>query len=253
MDANWSPGPQYLYALSSTAGAKMTVTGTGTGTTLAIIISQYGGGSVTYAIDGQAAVTVTASGAQSLQTITVTGLAAGNHTVVITSTNGTVYIYSVEFALSTGISVTNGGASGSTVSAFWAPGTFYNDLGAVLQQNPHLVLFGMQINDLAQGTTPAAYFTALQGVLSAIQAVSDVVLCTSNAAAGAWSPAQWSAFNAVQYQLADQLNIPLIDVSWRAPSYNVNNAAGIMLDGYHPNQNYYAERCGHHARALLGV
>lgn len=249
ISSGWSVQGQQSYIGSSTAGSTLTITGTGP--TLTLISSNYGSGTFSYAVDGGAATNVSNSGASSLQVTSVTGLSAGAHTVVITVVSGAVNFYSAEFATTTGVSVTNAGSSGSTIN-LWQPGQFFNNLGATLSHNPHLVLFGMQINDLAAGTAVATFKAGIVATVTAIKAVSDVVLCTSNAASGTWTVDQWSAYNVALYQVADSLDIPLIDVSFRAPSYAVNNAAGLMLDTYHPNANYYAERGNHHARVLLG-
>lgn len=247
LSAGWGRGGNSLVTDTTSAGA--TITFVGSGTTIEIISSNLGTGVFTYAIDGGAAVTITAGNANSLKTTTVTGLSDTSHTVVIT-TVGTarVYIYSIEARRAAGLIVTNAGASGAKTSDF-EPNDFWRPGAVVVGRPRDLVLFGLGINDLAAATTAAALKASVIAIIQKFTPASDVVLTTSSPATGTWSAAAWSAYVQAFYEIADELNIPLIDVSWRF-SYPDSVALGLQADNYHPNAAYYAERGRHHAKAL---
>jgi lysophospholipase L1-like esterase len=145
-----------------TAGSGVTYTAVVRGTTIEVILypETSGTNTITWTIDGVAQTPINGTGAgTALLTTTVTGLAAGNHTVVLTASAGTPIINDVRAFNATGIVPygmnKTGRYSGDVLTATnlsSAPTTGYC---SIQQFDLDLFLYNLMVNDLVVNTTTA--------------------------------------------------------------------------------------------------
>lgn len=229
------------YVQATTSGATATYTSDKAGT--AVDIATFGiSGGFTYKIDGGSAVTVTPNGNQSVQVISVTGLSNTTHTVLITTTSTTsTYVVGARVRGSVGLEITNGGVGGMQTNA-WAltgfnyPQPVFNSLDTY-----HGELLSLGLNDVVSSVSALAFKTNLQIIASADQALRDVILWvppTPNS--GDVATTSWTPYRSPYYDVADALNLPLIDLGDRFGSWATANTNGIMFDHLHPNGAGYA-------------
>ncbi|HEY5695594.1 MAG TPA: GDSL-type esterase/lipase family protein [Candidatus Saccharimonadales bacterium] len=197
------------------------------------------GGTFSYAIDGGAAVPVTPSGAGSIGTVTVTGLANTTHSVVITATSTSAfYLPWVDVRGATsGVLVANFGVN-SSMTAHWTNNTFYYPGPMSQSWGPNVTFIDLGINDLAGAVTTATYKANLQTLITAYAALGDVFLVIGNPT----QSGDRSAYNAACYQLADSNDIPLIDLMERLGTWASMNVQGLAADASHPNAAGYVEK-----------
>lgn len=214
------------------------------GTAVDVAYEYVAGSGFTVSIDGGTAVSVPMTGS-GYKHYTVTGLADGPHTVVITVTTATApRLIGLSIYRPYGFMVYNMAKSGATAEEWsvFTPGLLhphrYNslppgttDIGAIL--------LGLGANDMALNDRTAAQIkTYLQGV-RALYPAPDVILM--NYPEGLSPHAQFAAYNEMLYDLADEWDCPLIDnLAWTG-GWAVANPNNIMsADGAHPNTRYHA-------------
>lgn len=201
------------------------------------------GGAFTVNIDGLGAVTPTAGATLIPMKYTVTGLANTTHTVVITASNTTArYITGASVTGASGLVVSNLALSGST-SAQWADSTtvgFPNNARvgalAVSSITPDVVFLELGGNDHLQSVSSAA-FKASMTTLRTQFSSSDVILVAIPS---------WTYMLDDHYDLADSLDVPLIDWFDRyggGGSGQPLNNNGLITDtlNIHPNQAWHLD------------
>jgi lysophospholipase L1-like esterase len=215
------------------------------------------GGSFTWALNGGAVTTVnTVGGAEAIGTVTITASTnPATHTLLISSLGANVTILAFE-AVSTdtgSVKVTRGARNGAKISNFTAttnaatgPQAVWKDLA------PDLVVLAMETND-SEGQTPlATYKTSVESVITGARAVnSDVLLVATIPPGNAPLAIPLASYTAVLYQLADQYDVPVLDMQHRWESYAVSNAAPYSLytDTLHPSPKGHSD----YARAVFEV
>lgn len=247
-DARWTVGSGWVTAFqncisTSTAGSVATFVSDLPGTVVSIrYLNNATGHTFTYAIDGGAAVTVTTTNAQTVGTVTVTGLTNATHTVVITSGNaGDVYVLDVSVHAASGLLLGNF-AGGGTSSTNWAAGTYYDNRNAVASWAPDLSIVMVGINDAS--VVPTANFTAnMTTLITTLLASGDVVLCTPYPAANSLMLLTSQATIVAQIvALANSLSLPLVDIGERWGSHAAVSSYGYYSDaGLHPSVLGYAD------------
>lgn len=170
--ANSIDGPGGTIAFSSAAGGTQTVVGRGTTIKLHYLTAP-ANGALTYAIDGGAPVTVDTAVANGIGTTTISGLAAGTHTVVLTTSSAAgVALCAVSFENDSGVVVDNYGAAtyradnfGKTTSIFGQP----RDWSGGNLRPADLVIYGVGVNDANVNTAPDTYLASVQSYLSGVR------------------------------------------------------------------------------------
>lgn len=185
-------------------------------------------------IDGVDQTTVTNNAGLGWKKVTYSVLVGVGSTVVITKLSG-------GFTFVSGVSVwdSNGGlqvhaigqggstASGGTSTA-WVYNTGGNAPGAVwalpkvTDSNPPDVVFcGLGVNDIKNAVSPSTVMTALT-TLRTRYSTSDFVLVASQKLQDSSIPVvDWEAFLLAIYNLADTLDVPLVDHTARLGMYSV--------------------------------
>lgn len=212
------------------------------GTAVDVAYEFVSGSGFTVAIDGGAAVQVPMTGS-GYKHYTVTGLTDTTHSVVITVNTATApRIMGLSVYRTHGFMVHNLSRSGSTAEEWGAgaAGGLREHRAAAITpgSTPGAAIIKLGANDLVAGRTAAqvkSYLTNLKTALSGL----DVILMTY---AETGTPgAEWLPLLDMYYDLADEWDCPLIDVTARTGGFAAANAAGIMAaDGNHPNTRYHA-------------
>lgn len=213
------PGISHIYA-NSAASASLRVRGTslkiytlaGTATNAAY----------TYKVDAGPVVTVPASAATSptVESLEVTGLAEGDHTVTV-AWNGTAStqrfcLIGVGAENSTGIVVDNLGRSGARTDHFtdttasnvvWNGGTSYP---------ADLVIYSLGLNDADQGVTPDAWTTNVTKHLQAIKAVNlgktDILIVLQHQGNFAQTTQYYSEYSRRAHGMAETYGAALVNL-----------------------------------------
>jgi lysophospholipase L1-like esterase len=167
------PGSTVIY--NNAPGATATFSNV-RGTTIRIFVLRAGvGATFSYTIDGGAPVNTTSNGANAILVITVNGLSAGNHTVVLTHTDTAaayLNVLGVSGENAVGVRLDNYGRQGAT-SAYLNPGAVtYGQPGDWTggPSNPaDLVIYSDILNDANTNITAANYITNVEAFLSRVK------------------------------------------------------------------------------------
>lgn len=222
----------HLYATGA-IGDVMTFTSDKPGTIVEILYSNAGGTGTAFnvSIDGGAAIPLTRSGDGNIGTWTATGLADTTHVVQITSAQAGPTIAGVGVRRASGFVVDNGGISGSMAS-HWAATPFYYPSGTIKALEPDAVLIALYTNEGVNAVSTATYKANMIATIARFPG-SDVILI-ADPPIGAMN---LEPYRTVLYEIADQLDLPLVDLYDRWGSYENAFDMGLMGEGdwVHPN------------------
>lgn len=249
----WTAGagaaPFVPYISATTAGKIATYTSTNPGTVVDILT--YGDTApFTVSIDGGAATAITGlAGTTAPQVIRVaSGLADTTHTVTITSVAGTNKLAAVNVSRTTaGVHVSNAAISG--LRSATARGANHSPMMTLMYSVPDIVIIEMGMNELLSGISMAQYKTDLTALANDALTQSAAVLLvasnpvrTSSAVSGTtYTTAQVAALRSATYDVADALDLPLLDFGDRIADYDAAQAVGLTSsDGVHLGPAGYA-------------
>lgn len=202
-------------------------------------------GTWTYNVDGGSATGVNANGSTSIQSTTFT-VSAGTHTLNIIphATTGYAMILGIEYYTAAARNdlevITGGGHLGYTASDFNQgganPATGFNHTDMQVALAPDLTCICLGRNDAANSGYAASYKTNMAGIIDAARttASKDVLIITPPPA-NLGTYIYESTIRTALYQLADEKDVPLLDLSlrfgpnWNAAPYNISG------DNIHPN------------------
>lgn len=195
--------------------------------------------SVNGAVGGAGFATVTNSGAAGWKQVTLSAAIAVGQTVVITRTAGTVYLRGTSVWNSTGgLLVHNiaqsGSAADGTGTDKWEDASAIDRLGQVYAAPtssltvPDMVVIALGYNDKAASVTDAAVTAAIT-TIRARYSTSDAMLVVTNTGATP-SDATWEDFAGAMYELADTLDVPLVDFYQRLGTWAQLSANGLNGD-----------------------
>lgn len=205
----------------------------------------------TYSIDGGAAVTVTPSGTSVIHTTTVTGLTNTAHTIVFTSTTASsTYLLSMNVRQATGLQVANHGISGSNTT-HWIVTIWYQAKAVAESLPSDGVFLSLGTNDSGTGVATADFKTNISTIVNAQKALGRpvmLILPTAPAAAHVAYP-NWPAYVTAHYDLADSLDVPLLDLTDVQGTQAQALASGMFYDDVHEKEAGYALN----AASLLGA
>lgn len=205
-------------------------------------------------IDGGSPQTVTGAGGTVVQISSFTGLVNTIHTVVVTTTSSSAtYLVGVGVHSGVGFEMSNM-AIGASTAALWLPtegssffGNPYNVAVGAAGGTPSFAFIQLDVNEAATGVSPATYLANMQAIMTALTSASipfAIIASTSCVPGGGAyatiSQATWNAILAVEYQLADQYDVPLFDTTDRFVNWATANADGLMGDQIHPDGLGYA-------------
>jgi lysophospholipase L1-like esterase len=185
-------------------------------------------------IDGGADVTVTPPGGASHSTYQVTGLANTTHTIRVTRIAGTCQIWGASVRGTTGRAAANFGSGSQTAFTFATFTAWYQYQAMVTHVAPKAAFVMFGTNDVIAASPVATFkanMTTIVNALSAIGGGIDVVMMSPIYATSAFDP-----YRDALYQVADTLDVPLIDWAHFAGGYTVAVANGLMADTNHPNK-----------------
>jgi len=242
----------YLY--SSTNGSSVTFTSDLPGTVVEVAYGAISG-AFTVSIDGATPVTVTPPGVGSAtpSKYTVTGLLDTTHTVTVTLTTATLtQIFFFNVYKTGGLQIHNMALSGMTAKE-WVDADAGNrsQLVNYLSLSPDVVHIALGVNDLnysaSLGGNGAATATRIETIIG-LWPNADVILygqlAPSPSAAVPTPPSNgtWSAYIDLLYGIADDSDVPLVDLYKRSgSSYSAANTAGLMGDSIHPSKTAQAD------------
>lgn len=229
-----------IYAQLS-VGATKTFVSDVPGTEIDIYYWNTSTGQVAWDIDnGATSGTIAPTGATTIGKATIgTGLADTTHTVKITASGGTVFWIGVNVRHTTGLQITNAGVA-TTSTANWTATTGVNPFPQAMAETPDLIVVLIGVNDSSGAVPIATYEANLTAIVTACQAIAPTLLLlpvnSSSVAAAAHNPYA----NAV-YNVADALNVAVVDFFDRWNSYFRANTYGLIADTVHPNAAGYAD------------
>lgn len=237
-----------------TAGSTATFTDDFDRITVYYLTTADGGTDAKYALNGGAATTFSANGAESVQSFTVTATRGTNSLVITAPTAGRLTLLAVDVRVGTtkGYRFQKAAVAGQTVGNFTrndAPGAPLA-LSASLAV-PDLTIIALETNDYANWATPlATYRAGLVSLISSAQTTGDVVLIATptperrrgtdgiggnaNDIPLTTSPTL-ADYTATLYELADTYNCVVLDFQERWGDFAAANVAGLMADDYHPS------------------
>lgn len=203
-------------------------------------------------IDGGAAQTITPNGTGTLQVASFTGLANSAHTVVVTTTSAApAYLVGVGVRGTVGVEVSNLGI-GSTKASDWIPtvggvgSAGFNNFGISTGLSPHMAFVQLDANDALNNVSAATFKTNMQAILGGLRTkgipfalIASPSMVPGGSGYNAVSQPQWEALLVVLYDLADQYDVPLADMTHRFVDWPTSNADGLMADRVHPGPAGY--------------
>ena len=250
------------FVSSTTANATLSFTSDQSGTVVDIAYLN-NSGAFTYSIDGGAAVTVTPTGTQTIQKVTISGLSNATHTVLITaSTASFTAISAIQVRNSTsGLLVSNPAVAASKTTPWTTGGSLpwyvSGKFARLVEPSPDLVIIEpMVVNDAQTSgglVAPATSQSNLVDIITQFKGLSgapEILLVmppTPNPAN--ITTATWTPYVQAVYAAADSAGVPLIDVADRWGSYSTANGLGLMFDTYHPSDAGYQDT----ARAIAAL
>lgn len=244
------------YRSTSASGAQALFTSDLAGTTADVWYFGTSGG-FTVSIDGAAAVTVTPAGGLTVQRYTVTGLSNATHTVRVTTTSTSpVYLIAANVSGASGLIVHDIARYGSYASqndaGSWTPTggvSIYTSRAGCLPTTPDVVWIALGVNDyqVVGITDPTIATAAISGIAGRFPS-SDVILVAQYQPA---TNSNWPDYVTALHDLADSLDVPLLDMYDRSGGTTVATANGLMGDTVHPNSA--AQRDWGRAAAMLAA
>ena len=221
---------------NSTTSNPLLYTFTNTGTVVKVYYWNNLSGPFSVSIDGGSAVTVTPVGGASMGTYTVSGLTAAPHTVSIVRVSGNSQVLGAELTGTTGgVRILNTGIGGRVTASTIGTFNVENIVSLSTGFNSDLVLYMMETND----TPSLPVETYRTNVALAIERQktngSDVVIVTAVPSLAK----DFTPYTAALYSIADEKDVPLIDIQNLWGDYATQNALGMMDDGLHPKPEGY--------------
>lgn len=192
----------------------------------------------TYQIDGGAAVGVTPTGTSTIRMLEVTGLANTTHTVTVNGTGTFTFVFGASVTSSAGLAIHNLALGGSrcttggpadnwldTTNGWFAFGTARRTMLSLAGITPAFVFCCLSSNDVFQGAT-VSQITAGLTAMRNLYPSADFGLIAGWAVPGT-NPTLFDQLQQGRYQLADALDVPLIDWNDR-----VGGQAAAQVNGY---------------------
>lgn len=135
---------------------------------------------------------------------------------------------------STQISIFNAGLYGYASSGWNSATQVWDKRNLFKSLAPDVVELAIGVNDVRTNVSAATYKSQMQAIIAAVKAAgSDVWLARYHPDNAPVNPSLLPAYRQVQYELADENNCPLIDLTKSFVSYDVASSRGYMSDTLH--------------------
>lgn len=237
------------YSFSSANGATRTLTSPFAGDRVSVLYYDFNDGATfTVTVNGVSQGTVTAASPVGLKVATFTAAIAVGQTIVITKTSagGIVDIVGAQAWSNAngGLIVHNLSKSGATASGSgslaWVDNDAATDLGQLLTTKvtttgavtPDALFIALGGNDHPVSGASVSTITAAITTLRNRFSNSDCVLVAETPlVTSVVSTANWNTYVAALYDLADTLDVPLVDFRARLGDYDTIVANGLSTDG----------------------
>lgn len=179
---------------------------------------------------------------------TLTGLSFARHKLEIRCTTAAEVsaFYGFRVRNTTGIEISNFGRGGAEVED-WTNNTFSSNYQVMESMGaPHIGLVQVGANEALAGTAVGSMKTEYQTLIDKMfsDGIAPVILTESVPNPGGSFPvsqATWETFLDAYYDLADDNDVPLVDLSHKAVSYATMNTLGMVAaDNLHMNEYGYA-------------
>lgn len=205
------------------------------------------GGSVTVTIDGGAAQTWTIPTGGRWQQYVVTGLANTTHTIKVDAAAATNFSFmGAELTYDTPVlTVTNAGRSSST-AANWLPQD-WSTLWASVMNGPGITVPSAVLLNIGTNTGTSTLDDITTVATNVVNLGIPLMLC---AFGGIAINTTYNPKRVRLYDIADSLDVPLLDFTDVIGDYATANAAGLMADTVHENGRGYALEATAVVRAL---
>ena len=257
LDSGTYWGGVWVSYITYTPGASVNFEFVGTGIRLfyvqGLINFPSGGkaaGTFTTEIDGGEAVSHSTAGtANNYKYIDITGLENTRHSIKITFTGTSDQAFNFFGAMELtdatyGIRTSNLGRVGSAAGWYLNNNTICNNLANVHKADLAIVAVG--VNDYLSSTTLTNYETNMERLINALKTAGSDILIMIEAEPTPIHTPNWDSFSDIQYSLADEHDLAVLDINKR-----FNGRTGLIAssDGVH-----YTTK-GHRdvAQALLNV
>ena len=203
------------------------------------------GGNFSYSINGGAAVPVTTDGTSTQASVTITPVALGLTTVRVTGTSATpAEIVAIDTFRSdvTGLRVIAAGVDGATSGNFAFNG-FKNNLHTARNTvMPGMTLVNVGANDCALGVDLDTFKTNLTAIIKWSRLGSSGVGLVIQPHANTYLLGDWAPYAAAMYDVADDQDVPLLDMTYRWTDLSTATSAGLFGSSFvHPGPNGHAE------------
>ncbi|MEX8031668.1 SGNH/GDSL hydrolase family protein [Microbacterium sp. 20-116] len=249
-ETGWGPFSEPIMQCNS-VNKKATFVSDQPGTVVSIVsLNNNAAATWSYSIDGGAEVTVTPSGAQTVQITNVTGLANTTHTVVIKSlTANATFLCGIEVRGTAGLSLSRLGIGGAT-AATWNTTTWYSPRKILEAYAPDAFILQLETNDARTGvaTPVATYGTRMDEIVAWMLGRGDVALMTGYMVENV----DLTPYTEKLYAIADARNVSLFDLTERWGSFATANSLNLQPDALHPGDTGYADAVAG-LKAFLGL
>lgn len=240
-----------IFDYATTDGNTKTFTSDLPGTVVEVTYNSSNVGTFEVQIDGGAIDTVTIDGVPENKTWTKTGLANTTHTVVVRHKSSTlgILLSGVCVRATTGLLVSSYGVGGSK-SAEWEANSGVGYANVAKTYGADLYILNVLTNDVTQAVTAATYKTNMQSIITRLVATGADLLLVSNVPRG--DANSDTAHRIKLYELADENDLPLLDLGDRWGTHAIASTLGMMSDYAHPNAKGYAEKGQAYASVFIG-
>lgn len=215
-------------------GASATITFTGTDVDF-VYFRNPGTGTITVEVDGGGPTTINTNNPATVIAVhSITGLAPGSHTLVVTNTDAS------RVCLICGIRPKNGN-TGVRLDNYGVWGTKTDRLGQAQYKSlafsdvADLYVLSYTANDFLQQTSLATYKSFLDAMVKEILAKGSSILLVANGLATDAKTVEQLWFTKSLYQLADEFGLPLIDINTKWGDANNAKTNDLLIsDNVHP-------------------
>lgn len=238
-------GAASAYLANGAAGTLVYTAGTQNGTSDTYTVYYYrfsgGGGFSAIATGGSSSGTISTNGADAVLSTTITASAANStNTVTITNVSGQILILAIDASLSTRKNVRLANAGVVSTLASGGGSADWNSAASLLSINayaPDLCFIALGTNDaFVAAATKATFKAAMQTLITNCQTSGSVVLVTPPPTSDGTVAALITQYIAALQELSVTNSVPILDIYGR---WGSTFQTTLMNDAYHPNQVGY--------------
>lgn len=210
------------------------------------------GGNFSMSVNGGAAINVTTNGSSTQGQYTLVGL-TGTPTIRITATSATpaeIASINPNNSAITGLTIASAGVGG-TASGNWTSNNFKDNLWAARNANiPGMTVISIGGNDCTLGVPIATFKSNLKTIINWSTLGGSGSALVAMPHANTPTIEQWWPYVAAMYDVADEMDVPLLDMTYRWHNLTEATNLGMFANLVHPNSKGHADYA-HAAKKLL--